>query len=103
GRRQRRPFTRGTYGGMMREGEVVFSRAEITQCGAGGPVAAHAMHAAAGGRGRGAEIESLGGHTVGVQADDGAGEELPEILHTAVDIAADKVRIVRLILGCRAH
>src|SRR5215208_3812048 len=59
-----------------------------------GPVAAHAVDAAAGGRRAGAEVEASVGRRVGVVAWDGAGEELSEVVGAAADVAADHVRVV---------
>src|SRR5215203_2792554 len=59
-----------------------------------GPVAAHSVDAAAGGRRAGAEVEASVGRRVGVVTWDGAGEELSEVVGAAADVAADHVRVV---------
>lgn len=46
-------------------------------------------------RGR-AQENPLGGSPVGIQAEDRAGDELPQIRKAAVDIAADQIRVSRL-------
>src|SRR5215207_9689272 len=58
------------------------------------PVAAHAVDAAAGRGGAGAEVEAAVGRRVGVVTGDGAGEELSEVVGPAADVAADHVRVV---------
>src|SRR5919202_990322 len=60
---------------------------------AGGEVAAHAVDAAAGRRGGGAEVETFGGGGVGCEARYGPGEELPEVHDTAVYVATYEVGV----------
>src|SRR4030095_14915980 len=70
------------------------------QSGACGPVSAHAMYAPAWRcRGR-ADVESLDGRSIGDEANGGPREELPQILHTAVDIPTNVIGII-LLEGCR--
>src|SRR5882762_10179329 len=72
------------------------------QRGAGGPVSAHTMHASAWRcRGR-TDIESLNGRGIENEANGGPREELPQILHTAIDIPTNVIGII-LLEGCRRH
>src|SRR5690606_18593802 len=57
-------------------------------------VSAHAVNSAAGGRGGGTEINVAQGGPVRTGAHDRTGEELIEAGGSAVDVAADVVRIV---------
>src|SRR5689334_12560309 len=69
----------------------------LSQRGAGGKIAAHAVDTPAG-RGRGgAEVKALGRSRV--QLEGGPREDLPEVLNTAVDITADEVRVAPLEFG----
>src|SRR5206468_8272221 len=74
-----------------------------TQGGAGGEIATHAVDAAAWRRGRGADKEPFGRHAIGHNACCRPGEELAQVLHAAVDIAADVVRVVSLDLRRPHH
>src|SRR5215207_8151963 len=67
---------------------------DAAERGLGGPVAAHAVDAAAGGRRAGADVEASVRRRVGVVLRDGAGEELAEVVGAAADVAADHVRVV---------
>src|SRR5579884_1389632 len=62
-------------------------------------VATHAVDAAAGWCGAGADVDAFAGSIVGDRLDGGAGIELPEILDAAVDVSADVVGIVMLVFG----
>src|SRR5215210_556668 len=63
---------------------------------AGGPVAAHSVHPAAGWCGRGADVEPLDRSRVRDRAGDGAREELAQVLSTAVYVAAHVVGVAAL-------
>src|SRR5262249_6547984 len=54
------------------------------------------MHTPARRRGRRADVDTLRGCLVGVEAGDRPRVKLEEILHAAVDVAADVVGIIRL-------
>ena len=70
------------------------------QSSARGPVSAHTMYAPAWWcRGR-ADVESLDRRGIGDEANGGSREELPQILHTAVDIPTNIIGII-LLEGCQ--
>jgi hypothetical protein len=69
------------------------------QHGAGGVIAAHAVDATTGGGGGRAQEEAGGAGGIGDRPEHRPGQNLPEILHAADDIAADAVRVVALISG----
>src|SRR5579883_1620154 len=64
-------------------------------------VATHAVDAAAGWCGAGADVDAFVGGIVGDKLDGRARVELPEVLDAAVDVSADVVGIVMLVFGCR--
>lgn len=66
------------------------------QGGLGREIATHAMHATTGRGGRGAEKKLLIRCGIRVEAQGGAGKELPEVLHAAINVAADVVGVVAL-------
>ena len=53
--------------------------------------------------GRGADKEPFGRHAIGYDACCRPGEELAQVLHAAIDIAADVVRVVSLDLRRPHH
>jgi hypothetical protein len=76
---------------------------DVTQCGEGGELAAAAVHARDGRGGRGAQVDAADRGAVRVPPGDWAQEGLADALHADADVAADVIRVVRLLIGRGAH